>query len=641
MGVMLMRFVLVAALLLPPLCLHAKADGLSTMDYLQRATFEHVVISPDGRALAVAFRKGDGTVISVLRRADMTPIVQIDPGERAEVSALAWLGAKRLVIAANRSTGPYHAPIVKPAMFLVDITRKHPKILPKSFFGTVEGDAEHVLALACNEFTGEGDCRYSVQRLDINHLKRDGERLALAPLGNATFLLDHAGVVRFAWGWSDTGRSRLYVRHDDDSWQLVNDSDRSQVVVVPVGISRDNKSAFLVSERTAGTDVIERYVFASGKRTKLLRDPVSDPLGVVFSMDGMEPVGAWFGPGRPHVRFWSPNSKDAKWHRALAKAFPDSMVKVANSTADGSVAVVRTQSDRDAGSFYLLERASHQMKLLFHSMPRLEPSHLARTVSFALKARDGVPLHGFLTRPVGADGPGPMVVLVHGGPYQEADGWSFDGETQLLAAHGYSVLHVNFRGSSGFGRHFRRLGYRQWGAAMQHDVTDATKWAIAHRIADPDRICIFGASYGGYAALMGAAQEPDLYRCAIGLSGVYDLNKLYRWGDIHRSDYGMHYLEMVLGKDKKVLSARSPSKLASSIKVPVLLGHGGLDGRVPIRHAEAMQSALEDAGRAVEFVSYPWEGHGLSNPENEKDFYDRVLAFLAKYLSPKTAQRTN
>lgn len=612
----------------------AETNAPTTMDFLRRAEYERVEISPDGASLAIAYRKDDGTVITVLRRADLQPVAQINPGSRGEVAALAWLGPEQLVIAANRSVGPFHSPVVQPAMYLLDITKKHPKVLPASFLGTVEGDDHHVLALGCTEFSEEHDCRYSVQRLDIDHLSRDGEKLTTAPLGDASFLVDHAGAVRFAWGWSNTGRSRLFVRDDKDHWTLVNDSDASHVGVVPVGISRDNKSAFLVAERTDGPDAVERYDFATGVRTELMRDAVSDPLGIIFSLDGKEPIGAWFGPGQPQPRYWAPDSEDGKWRRALDKAFPGSEVSVTSRSDDGSIMVVLTRSDRDAGTYYLFDRASHKVSLLFHVRGWLDPSRMAAAQPFSFSARDGLPLHGFITRPAGASVPGPTVVMVHGGPYYISDDWTFDAETQLLAANGYNVVRVNFRGSAGFGLHFMELGYRQWGAAMQDDVTDATRWAIAQGIADPKRICIYGASYGGYAALMGAARESRLYRCAIGLAGVYDLGKMYRWGDIHRSDYGMHYLDTVLGRDKATLATRSPNDLAGAITIPVLLAHGRMDGRVPIQHAEAMQSAMKKAGHPAEFVSYDWEGHGLSDPKNEQDFYGRLLAFLQANLQP-------
>jgi len=605
-----------------------------TMDFLQRPEYERVAISPDGVLLAIAHRENDGTSVTIVRRSDLQVVAQISAGSRGEISALSWLGSDHLVIAANRTTGPYHTPIVDPVLYLVDIHAKHQPPLPANFFGTVHGDEEHILIRECKDFTKDHECRFSLWRRDIKDLQGDGQELAVAPLGAASMMVDHAGAVRFAWGWSDKARSQLYVRSDNGQWSQLNDSDASHVDEVPVGISRDNKTAYLERERTNGPDVIQSYDIASGKRTELLSDQVSDPLGIIFSMDGEEPIGAWFGPGRPQARYWAPNSDDAMWHRALMQAFPGNVVSVPSSTADGSTIVVFTYSDRDDGSWYALDRTTHKATLLFHSRPLLDADHMASMEPFEFKARDGVVLHGFLTHAQGVSGPAPTVVIVHGGPYFVGDDWNFDEETQLLAANGYSVLHVNFRGSAGFGLPFMQLGYRQWGRAMQDDVTDATHWAVAQGVADPKRICIYGASYGGYAALMGVAREPGLYRCAIGLAGPYDLSKLYHWGDIHRSDYGMYYLNLVLGSDKDALVADSPISRASAITVPVLLAHGELDGRIPIQYANAMRSALKKADHPPEFVRYDWEGHGLSDPADMQDFYTRMLAFLATNLGP-------
>lgn len=610
----------------------AASSGPTTKDFLRRPEYERVVISPDGALLAIAHRENGDTMVTILRRSDLQPVAQIGAGDHGEIQQLSWLGSDHLLIAANSDVGPYHAPIFDPILYLVDIHKKHPKPMPANFFGTIHGDDHHFLVLKCKDFSKNHECRFSLWREDIDHWLDEGKELAVAPLGDASMMTDHAGEVRFAWGWSKTARSRLYVRSQSGQWSLLNDSDVTHVEEVPVGISRDNKTAFLERQRTDSPDVIERYDFASGKRTVLLSDPVSDPLGIIYSMDGEEPIGARFGPGRPQARYWAPNSEDAKWHRALEKAFPGKIVSIPSSTADGSTIVVFTCSDKDDGAWYLLDRVTHKASLLFHTRPWLDPSRMATMEPFEFKARDGLTLHGFLTRARGVTGPAPMVVVVHGGPFFVADDWGFDEETQLLAANGYSVLQVNFRGSADFGLHFMQLGYRQWGMAMQDDVTDATRWAIARGVADPGRICIYGASYGAYAALMGVAREPGLYRCAIALSGPYDLSKLYRWGDIHRSDYGMHYLNMVLGTDKAALVADSPISRASAITVPVLLAHGELDGRVPIQFALAMRSALDKAGHPPEFVQYDWEGHGLDAPKDAMDFYSRMLAFLATNL---------
>lgn len=601
---------------------------------LRRPQYEQVKISPDGSALAIAYRQEGGTLVTVVRRSDRSLIAQIDPGSRGEVSALAWLGSHQLIIAANRSTGPYASPIVEPALYLLDLHAKHPRVLPANFIGTIEGDDSHLLVGECNRFDEKGNCMYEVQRVDTARPSSDGEVLTRLPLADAQVMADHAGSVRFAWAWDDTGHSRLFVHAADGQWNKLNDSQDSHVDVVPLGVSRDNRTAFLQSEQREGPDIIESYDLTSGERHRLLDDAVSDPLGIIRSLDGREPIGAWFGPGRPFARYWNPASEDAKWHRALAGAFPGSSASVVSASADGNELVIRTSSDRDDGSYYLLDRATGKVQLLFHVRPWLDPGRMVPVQSFSILARDGLPLHGFVAMPAGQPTHAPMVVVVHGGPYLIRDGWRFDEETQLLAAHGYAVLHVNFRGSGGFGRAFVERGYRQWGAAMQDDVTDATQWAIASGLADPQRICIYGASYGGYAALMGVAREPKLYRCAIGLAGVYDLDRMYRWGDIHRSDYGMHYLKTVLGEDKAVLASRSPSALAARISVPVLLAHGELDGRVSVKHAREMRRALKKTGQPVEYVTYDWEGHGLAKPEDRLDFYTRLLRFLDANLAP-------
>jgi dipeptidyl aminopeptidase/acylaminoacyl peptidase len=617
------------ACLLLTVSLACIADGTPKItDFLQRPEFERVAISPDGKLLAIVHREDENSTVTVLQRSDMQVVAQVGSENRGEIGALSWLGSDHLVIAANRASSRYHQPISEPMIYLVDLHAKHPQTIASNFFGTIRGDDRHFLVQACGDYDKDGECRFSLWRHDINDLLDKGVELGVAPLGDASMMVDHAGVLRFAWAWSKTARSQLYVRGDGGQWTSLNDSDATHVEVVPLGISTDNKTAYLESQRADGPDVIESYDFASGKRAVLLSDPVSDPLVTIFSMDGKGPIGAWFGPGVPQARYWAPDSDDAKWHSSLVKAFPGSVVNVASSTPDGAIAVVFTYSDRDDGSWYLLDRTTHKATLLFHARPALDSASMAAMEPFTFKARDGLPLHGFLTRAPGANGPAPMVVIVHGGPYFVADDWTFDEETQLLAAHGYGVLHVNFRGSANFGKPFMEYGYRQWGRAMVDDITDATRWAIAQGVADPKRICIYGGSYGGYAALMGAAREPGLYRCAIGLAGPYDLSKLYRWGDIHRSDYGMHYLNVVLGSDKDALVADSPISHASALTIPIFLAHGVQDDRVPLQYAEAMRSALKKAGNPPQFVTYDWEAHGLADPANKLDFYTHMLTFL-------------
>ena len=210
------------------------------------------------------------------------------------------------------------------------------------------------------------------------------------------------------------------------------------------------------------------------------------------------------------------------------------------------------------------------------------------------------------------------------------DVWEFNEEAQMLAAAGYAVLQVNFRGSSGYGRAFLEAGAREWGGTMQNDLTDATRWAVAQGIADGNRVCMYGASYGGYASLMGVAKEPGLYKCAAGYVGIYDLPK--RQNDLkgHSTRNG-NWATDWMGKQDD-LAGLSPNRIADRIKVPVFLAAGGEDKIAPIEHTEMMEKALRNAGVPVESLYFDTEGHGFYVEANRKEYYARLLAFLSKHL---------
>jgi len=221
---------------------------------------------------------------------------------------------------------------------------------------------------------------------------------------------------------------------------------------------------------------------------------------------------------------------------------------------------------------------------------------------------------------------------VHGGPHGSFDRYDFDGEVQLFASRGYAVLQVNFRGSGGRGREFTFAGYRRWGREMQNDITDAVQWAVEQGTADPDRLCIYGASYGAFSALSGAYRDPDLFKCAIGMSGVYDLPLLFERGDIQSRESGMRYLREALGTNMEDLRNRSPVYNAGKIKAAVMLIHGKEDRRAPFEHAKRMRAALRKAGNNPVWISEMGEEHGIVNQNNRADVYSAMLEFLKKNL---------
>lgn len=604
--------------------------------YLKRASIERVQISPDGMRLAVAERSDDRTVITIRDAKTLAVEKRFDPGDGGEIRTLRWLDNDRFLVAANAVVKKYNVAFNNPAMAILQRDGSGRYMLPENFLATIDGDPSHLLVTRCTNW-GKGGCFDAVHKVEIGHSTRLGDAVVTAPDRDSALYSDRKGNVRFAASVDDKSNTKLHAHRSDESgWTLVNDSEKSGLTVWPVGIDKDGAFAFAVAERADGPAVVERYDFATGARTEVYRHADSDPIDYITAFDGETPIGAYYQATAPQAVIWNMQNPDAKAMAQIIAAFPGKVVDVTSASEDRSKAIVLTRGDRDPGTWFLFDRTTNKAVLLARARAWLAESILPESRGVTFKARDGLLLHGILTLPQGGAGRElPMVVVPHGGPHGVYDTTMFDAETALLVSQGYAVLRVNFRGSGGYGKKFEESGWMQWGRAMQDDLTDATRWAIDQGIAAPDRICLYGWSYGGYSALMGAVREPALYRCAVGAAGPYDLAKMYRWGSIRRSDLGLDYLAKVIGKDEKVLAERSPSKQVASIKVPVFIVHGRLDGRVDVAHARRMVKALRNTGLEVEFQEYLKAGHSLSLDEDEVDFYTRLLAFLGKHTRTK------
>ena len=289
-------------------------------------------------------------------------------------------------------------------------------------------------------------------------------------------------------------------------------------------------------------------------------------------------------------------------------------------------------SDQQGPQYWLWDRELDEIRKLFSVQPRLDAYDLVPMESLDLKARDGRRLPAYLTRtPISArTGPQPLVLLVHGGP-QARDYWGFNPIHQLLANRGYHVLSVNYRGSTGFGKDHLLAGEGEWYARMQDDLVDAVRWAVDERIADPDRLVIMGASYGGYAALAGLTRDPDLFAAAIAEVGPSNLRTLLEsippyW------ESGRTILERMIGVGKVDLDAISPIQHVDRIERPLLLGHGANDPRVKLTESETIAAAMAERQLPIDFVVFPDEGHGLANPSNALAMYALVEAFLSQHV---------
>jgi dipeptidyl aminopeptidase/acylaminoacyl peptidase len=621
--------------------------------FLKQDRLETIKISPTGEYYAVTMPLEDRTVLVVIRRSDKQVTAKVGGEKHSVVHDFWWANNDRIVVSMAEKFGSEDQPYATGELYAInaDGSQSKPLVSP---YGTDNGvntiriggaepraasliddlpdDDRHVLigmrTFSANPMT-------HVEKLNIYNGKLT--RVASAPIRRARFATDSRGEVRFARGAGNDNISKLYYREGNGAeWQLMNDEAKTHRVEIPLGFSADGRTAYLQTEYPKGPDAIVAVNLDGGSRRELLRDATVDPHVILFQQNSAEPVGALFTSDRTRGRFFDECSQTARMYRALEKAFPDLAIAVTSTTKDGRLLLLHVWSDRNVGDFFLYDTQQKRADRVFSRREWLDPALMAPSRAVKLTARDGMALHGFLTvPPKAAADPLPLVVMPHGGPFGIFDDWSFDIETQMLAQSGYAVLRVNFRGSGNYGRAFYQAGARQWGGDMQHDVTDATRWAIEQKIADPQRICIYGASYGAYAAMMGAAMEPALYRCAAGYVGVYDLPAM------HKDDAGVtRWMETWANEwvgERSTLASRSPTTLADRIKVPVFMAAGGKDERAPISHSKKMEKALKTAGTPVETLYFPTEGHGFYTEPHRREYYTRLLAFLARHLGGATA----
>jgi len=641
-----MRKTWVAALLGAGCALLSPGAGAVDLDpFLREDSFNTIKISPDGTYVAATVPLEDATAVAILRSDDMTLVGTFKPPRYNHADTFDWVSDKRLLIGLAQKAGRLDRPQATGELYGINADGKAGDLLVGYRVGGFnEGQ---IAAFLTDELaTDDRNVLIAVWPFAENPYTRiermdavTGRRLIVArsPVQNASFTTDNTGEVRFALGSSSDNVNKLYYRAQrGQDWTLINDESLSHRVEQAIGFSADGTLAYLWVEQPDGPDAIFSWNPQTNERRQLLRDPIVDPGRVIYQPGTRVPVGALFYGEVPRARFFDDTSSTARLYRSLQAALR-SPVYITSSTRDGRTVLVQTWSGSNPGDFYRYDTVEKKASLLASRSSWIDPSKSAEVRPVALTARDGLALHGFLTLPNGRKANRlPLVVMPHGGPIGVFDAGGYENETQLLAAAGYAVLQINFRGSSNYGRAHTAAGKRQWGLRMQDDVTDATRWAIEQGIADEKRICIYGASYGAYAALMGTVREPGLYQCAAGYVGIYDLPLMFERGDIQSDRSGMTYLREWLGPVEE-LPQRSPANLADQVRVPVFLAAGGEDKRAPIQHTKKMEAALRRAGTPVESLYYKTEGHGFYTPAHQREYYTKLLAFLSRSLGGETA----
>lgn len=614
-------------------------------DFFRPPAYSQVELSPDGAALAALAPIHDRANLVVIDLATRKPSV-ITSLKDQEVSWFSWVNDRRLLFDVHQKKQSDGQRMLLPGLHAVDKDGARSRFL--SGFGligmqsrVVGGDPRSDVVIAAEQVDG----KYTVTHFNTAENRSTGV-VDRAPGPEPQWRVDRKGVVRAAITRDGSQFSRAaWLRKDAASpWQKIASWHEIETT--------DWRASLLLVGFDFDGSLIVSAVGPQGRRAVYLWDEKTNQLGLelashptldvhgsdlIFDPRKRKLVGARIGGSRAEYH-WIDDDW-ARWHAGLVRALPAMDVRIERAAASDLI-LVHAASDREPGVYYLFDPATRKLEELVRERPWIDPRQMGAREAIAYRARDGRMIPAVLTLPPGrAPKNLPLVVLVHGGPYVHGASTFWEGEAQFLATRGYAVLQPAFRGTRGYGLAHEQAGFRQWGQAMQDDLNDGVLHLAERGVVDRRRACVMGASYGGYAALMGVARDPGFWRCAVSYAGVTDLVEMStatysdtaRWRG--REDWmRRHVGDPDTERDK--LRALSPLYLADRIREPVLLVAGAEDRRVPLEGIVRMRNALRKHDVPHEWVMYDREIHGFSTDRHEYDYYARVERFLAQHLKP-------
>jgi dipeptidyl aminopeptidase/acylaminoacyl peptidase len=661
-----LRLSLLAALL--PVAA-AQAAPPSADVFFKDADFSEAVLSPSGKQLALVSSRGlprKGLAVIDLDTGKINRTAQFSDGEVINVR---WVNEGRLIFSVSDTSEGLGRISAASGLFAVDPDGSNYITLVRRRWkeGTTAGPINikildwyhHLLRVPAwrpgetNEDVLVAEFSYAKDRDDERPLwvsTRTGRTKRVnfeIPDGVSGWEVDERGEPRVAYRYKAGQQSMLWRAPGETTWKELFKAGTFDAPFFSEAVTSDGTLYVQEKSGAGGTAVLKQFDFKT-------MAPRPDPIVVVPGFDfsgGL--VRNPEGGKAMGVRLLA-DAETTVWFDERMKAFQAEVDKLFPTTINridcrrcgepDMVALVRAFSDREPGRIFLYraqpKAGEKPWRAVGAANEEIDASRMATVEFHRIKTRDGKEMPVWVTTPAGAKGPLPAVMLVHGGPWSRGGQWAWDPETQFLASRSYVVIEPEIRGSTGYGDDWFRAGFKQWGQAMQDDVTDALRWAQGQKKVS-NKACIMGASYGGYSTLMGLIKDPALYQCGVAAFAVADLELHVKgnfWvdDDIGKDGRRYHYRETIgdADTDRDMLRANSPVLQAARIKAPLLLAFGERDRRVPLAHGERMRDALVAAGQKPEWVVYPGEGHGFGIPANRVDYYKRVETFLAKYLQP-------
>ncbi len=445
--------------------------------------------------------------------------------------------------------------------------------------------------------------------------------------------------VRGAVAMMPDGGTELLVREDEDaSWEsLIQWGSEDNMSSGPLSFTKDGDAMYIIDSRGVNAGQLYLYDLATGEKTRIAGDDKYDVEDVMFNPDTWEIEGVAFLKDRIE---WTFMDDEVAADFEAAGMLDEGDYGVYSRDRANDTWVVAFTKDDGPVVYYTFDRDTDEGTFLFKHRTDLDQYTLAPMEPISFESRDGLTIHGYITYPPGLGRQNlPMVLNVHGGPWAR-DQWGYNPEAQWMANRGYVCLQVNFRGSTGYGKEFLNAGDKEWGAKMHDDLIDAVNWAVDEGIADPDRIAIYGASYGGYAALVGATFTPDVFKCAVAMMGPSNLITFIETTPPYwASMIEMMYLRVGNPQtEREMLMERSPLFKVDQIEIPMLVAQGANDPRVVQAESEQVVEAMREKGIDVEYMLFPDEGHGFARPENRLRFYEAAEHFLSKHLGGRVQE---